>query len=457
METLLSINPSRNYEVNGEVKSTTVEEIKNKVHAANKAKQEWKEFGIKKRIKLLHPIYEGFKLRQKEIASLITKEMGKTIDSAEAEASNYISEFKWFMDNAPAGVADEVTHKDEKSIHKIVYEPLGSAAVITPWNFPFGMFIWGTIPNLIVGNTVVAKMTKECPLLSKLVEDVMTSHELPKGVFSMVYGKGSEVGKILAESDVNLIWFTGSTKIGKMLYKIAAEKFIKVILEMGGSNPCIVFDDVDISEAVPIIYDARFYNAGQVCDAVKRLIVHESIFDELVNQLKEYVESKTVGDPMEKNTDIGSLVAERQQILIQKQVDDARKRGANIIIGGKAPQDLKGAYYEPTIITNVKKDMRVWNEEVFGPVLPVVPFKTENEAVQIANDTPYGLGSRVLSKDLTRARRVASRIEAGTVEINKGNRWLPCNPFGGYKESGMGREHGVVGFRELCQIKVISE
>ena len=157
-----------------------------------------------------------------------------------------------------------------------------------------------------------------------------------------------------------------------------------------------------------------------------------------------------------EKTQIGSLVAKRQLDLLESQVGDAIEKGAKVIIGGKAPENLKGAFYEPTILTNITKNMRVWTEEVFGPVLPIIPFKTEKEAIELANDTPYGLGSRVYSKDIERAKRVASRIEAGTVEINHGSRWLPCNPFGGFKNSGMGREHGIVGFRELCQIKVIS-
>jgi acyl-CoA reductase-like NAD-dependent aldehyde dehydrogenase len=318
------------------------------------------------------------------------------------------------------------------------------------------MFIWGVIPNLIAGNTVVFKISEECPLTGKLIEEIMNSGNLPEGVFSEVYGDG-RIGQKLAESDVNLIWFTGSTKVGKLLYKIAAEKFIKVILEMGGSSPAVLFEDVDIPDVIPEIYTGRFRNCGQSCNAVKRLIVHESIFDEVVKKLKEETEKKVIGDPSDEKTQLGSLVAKRQLDLLQNQVKDAVDKGAKITTGGKTPDNLKGAFYEPTILTNITKDMRVWKEEVFGPVLPVVPFKTEEEAVELANDTIYGLGSRVYSKDLERARRVASKIDAGTVEINYTSRWMSCNPFGGYKQSGMGREHGMIGFRELCQIKVISE
>jgi len=359
---------------------------------------------------------------------------------------------KWYIDNVESILADEITHEDDNSIHKIVYEPYGVAAVISPWNYPFGMAEWGIIPNLIAGNTVVFKISEECPLVGKIIEEVMS--QLPEGVFSEVYGAG-EVGEKLARSDVNLIWFTGSTEVGKLLYKIAAEKFIKVILEMGGSNPCIVFDDVNIPEVVKTLYVERFANCGQSCDAVKRLILHESVYDDIINKLKEEVETKKQGDPSDSQNDIGSLSAKRQLDLLSEQVQDALDKGAKAITGGKAA-DLDGAYYEPTILVDVTKDMRVWKEEVFGPALSVVKFNTEEEAIELANDTKYGLGSRVFTSDTEKARRVASKIEAGTVEINHASRWLKCNPFGGYKQSGMGREHGAAGFKELCQIKVIS-
>jgi acyl-CoA reductase-like NAD-dependent aldehyde dehydrogenase len=225
---------------------------------------------------------------------------------------------------------------------------------------------------------------------------------------------------------------------------------------MGGSNPCLVFEDADIPLAVQQIYEGRFDNCGQSCDAIKRLIVHESVAKKLIEELTKILLSKKIGNTLSEETEIGSLVAKRQQILLSSQVNDALAKGAKILTQLKLPDNLTGAFYPPTILGSVKKDMRVWKEEVFGPVLSMVTFKTEGEAVELANDTVYGLGSRVVTKDKKRAERVALQIEAGTVEINKGDRWLKCNPFGGYKESGMGREHGAIGFRELCQVKVIS-
>ncbi|KKP65533.1 MAG: Aldehyde Dehydrogenase [Candidatus Roizmanbacteria bacterium GW2011_GWA2_35_19] len=455
MNKLISTNPARNYEKIGEVNISSLTEINEKVEKANEAKQLWKELGIKNRIKKLTPLYQIVEKRKKEIALLITKEIGKPIKEAIEDINWDLTYFKWYLENSEKYLGEEVTHKEGNSIHKVVYEPIGSVASIVPWNFPFGNFLWGVIPNLIAGNTLVFKHSEECPLTGKLLEKLMNELDLPEGVFSEVYGDG-KIGEQLVNQNIDLIWFTGSSGVGKKLYEIAGSKFIKAILELGGSNPAVIFEDTDINTIKDKLYYKRFLNCGQVCDAVKRLIVHESILDETIKILKNLVEQKKVGDPESESTQIGSLVAKRQLELLESQVKDAIQKGAKIACGGKRPDELKGAYYLPTILTNVTQNMRVWNEEVFGPVLSVISFKTEEEAINLANDSRYGLGAEVYSKDEKRALRVASKVEAGTININKGNHWLPCNPFGGYKDSGIGREHGKWGLRELCQIKNIA-
>jgi len=216
-----------------------------------------------------------------------------------------------------------------------------------------------------------------------------------------------------------------------------------------------MFEDVSVGEAVEQAYPKRFSNCGQTCSAMKRLIVHESIFDQVVDSLKQIVESKQVGDPEDEKTDFGSLVSEKQRHILALQVEDAVSKGAKVIIGGKVPEGLNGAYFLPTLLTNITPEMKVWSEEVFGPVLPIVSFKTEDEALQLANDTPYGLSAQVFTGDEERALRMASRIEAGMIQVNKGGLSPSCNPFGGYKLSGMGRENGKYGLREMCQIKTV--
>jgi acyl-CoA reductase-like NAD-dependent aldehyde dehydrogenase len=399
MAILISTNPADNYKKVGSVKISSDKEIQQKVKAAHEARLHWKELGVKNRVKLLGTVRDEFKKRSEEIANLITVETGKVISESRAEVNRYTDELSWFLDNAGNALANEVTLDDANSFHQIIYEPYGAAAVIAPWNFPFGMAVWGIFPNLIVGNTVVFKTSEESPLVGKLMEEIILNHNLPKGVFSEIYGAG-DIGKKLVESDINLIWFTGSTRTGKALYKIAAEKFIKVILEMGGSNPCIVFEDADIIKAAPIIFGGRFRHCGQVCNALKRLIVHESIYDKLIKELSGIIDKQKIGDPLNSYTDLGSLVAKRQQILIKEQLQDALDKGAKIIAQTTLPKNLKGAFFPPTLVTNIKPTMRVWHEEVFGPVFPVVTFKDEEDAVRLANDTSYGLGSRVISEDV---------------------------------------------------------
>ena len=455
MAKLISTNPAKNYEVIGEVDISTNKEIKEKVDLANKTKTVWKEMNIKKRIEFLEPIYEEFISIEDKLAILATLETGRSITESKAIIKGHLKKIRWFLDNAEAALSDEITHEDNTTIHKIIYEPIGVAAVITPWNHPFGMFVWGVFSNLIAGNPVVFKISEESPLIGKLIEEVMLNHQLPEGVFSEIYGAG-DIGWKLVNEKIDLIWFTGSTKTGQELYKVAGEKFIKSILELGGSNPCIVFEDANVEKIISKIYAKRFKISGQTCDALKRLIVHNSIFNEVVKKLKIEIESKIIDNPENPETNMGSLVSKKQLTLLESQVKDAIDKGAKVITGGKSPENISGAYYLPTLLTNINKDMRVWNEEVFGPVLPVISFETEEEAINLANDTLYGLGSIIFTKDLERGQKVASKIDAGTVEINGAIHWLSCNPFGGYKKSGMGREHGTIGLRELCQIKVIS-
>ncbi|MEK7544181.1 MAG: aldehyde dehydrogenase family protein [Patescibacteria group bacterium] len=455
MNKIVSTNPAKNYKVLGSIDVSSSNEIKANVIKARAAAVGWKLLGVNKRCKLLQPLYQQFLKRKNEIALLVMREIGKPITEAKSDLDWDDGYFQDFFDLGATYLEDEISYQNNGKTHRIIFEPLGVAAVIVPWNYPFGNFLWGVIPNLIAGNTVVFKHSEECPLMGKLIDEMMDSLHLPEGIFSQIYGDG-KVGEQLVNSDIDLIWFTGSTGVGKKLYEIAGKKFIKGIMELGGSNPAIVFDDVDIDTIIGTLYTGRFMNCGQVCDATKRLIVHESLFQRIVEKLKTRIASVKIGDPEDEVTELGSLVAKRQLELLEGQVADAVRKGAHVVIGGKRPEGLKGAYYLPTILTNVKRTMRVWKEEVFGPVLPVVTFQTEEEAVMLANDTPYGLGAQVFSKDVDRAIRIANKINAGCVDVNGGNHWQPCTPFGGYKGSGKGREHGKHGFQELCQIKVIA-
>ena len=309
---------------------------------------------------------------------------------------------------------------------------------------------------MLSGNTVVFKHSEECPLCGKFLENIFVKN-LPIGVFNEVYGNG-EVGKILVSQDINMIAFTGSTKAGKSLYKTAGEKFIKATMELGGSAPGIIFEDADIDLTVQNVCSYRLLNTGQACDGLKRLIVHESVFDEVVNKICLIFNSKKIGNAIDPKTELGPLVAKRQLDLLVSQVMDAKEKGATIVTGGNNSENkLNGSFFEPTVLTGVTKDMKVWTEEVFGPVLPIVKFKTEEEAVELANDTTYGLGAYIYTLDKERSDRISKLLKTGLVSINGVNYILPFNPFGGYKNSGFGREHGKYGFHEVTQIKLVAK
>lgn len=456
MSKLISINPS-DYQKIGSVGISTSEEIKQKVKLAHQAKQVWRDLGVNKRVKLLKEVFSEVKSRKEEIALLESREMGMPLSDALVDVDGTLDYANWYFDNAEKYLSPEVTFESDTELHQVVFEPIGVTALIIPWNFPLANFVWGGLQSLICGNVVVMKHSEEVPLSAKLIEQIMSNHNLPKGVFSVIYGAG-DVGNRLVNEDIDLITFTGSTKIGKQLYELAGKKFIKAVVELGGSAPGIIFEDANIDIVAESVCFNRLLNQGQCCDGLKRVIVHESIADKVIEKLKVQFESKKIGNAKDKDTQIGPLVAKRQLDLLVSQVENAKRKGAVVVTGGNSlERELGGAFFQPTILKGVTSNMRVWSEEVFGPVLPIVTFKTETEAIKLANETAYGLGSYLYTEDKGVIKRVSSAIEAGMVSVNGTNYILPFNPFGGYKSSGFGREHGRYGFHELIQVKVIAK
>ncbi len=452
---LVSINPS-NYQPVGEVDVSTPDEVGNKVWQAREARHRWAKVGVAERVGILRNAVAEFERRKEEIALLETREMGKPITAALAESGDQAAFATWYLDNAARCLASETTTGEhDAEVARVSRAPLGAVAAILPWNYPFLMFIWKVFPNLLAGNTVVMKHSEQCPLMGKLIEEVMTAH-LPEGVFNEVYG-GGQTGELLVQKNVDLIDFTGSKRTGQHLFALAGKKFIRSVMELGGSAPGIVFEDADQDAAVASIKLYRLSNAGQYCDGLKRLIVHESVHDELVRKLVEAFRAVKVGNAEDPATEMGPVVSKRQLEALQHQVARSLQQGAEAATGGfSAEAEFGGAFYPPTILTKVTDDMPVWCEEVFGPVLPVRTFRTEDEAIALANDTEYGLGGYVYTADLDRAERVADALETGMVSINGANYTTPFNPFGGWKNSGMGREHGTWGFHELTQVKVVA-
>ncbi len=453
MNKIKSINPSTSQVIN-EVEVSTPDDIKAEVGLARKASKSWRDIGVSERAKQMREVASKFEASKEKLASLQAEEMGMPIKEAVEDIEFGLEYLNSYCDTAEKHLQSEVTSENDAELHEVFREPFGVAACIVPWNFPFANWVWQCGQNLVAGNTVVFKHSEETPLCGKLIEEIVNS-VLPEGVFNEVYGDGS-VGEMLVNEDVNLICFTGSTKTGAKINEIAASRFIPTIMELGGSAPGIVFEDADIDSVIDTIYTARFMNCGQMCDGLKRLIVQESKFDEVVAKLEKLLTTKQLGDASNEKTDIGPLVAERQAVLLEEQVADAVQNGAKIVTGGKRPNEPQGAYYQPTILTNVSADMRVWQEEVFGPVLPIMSFKTEEEAVELANNTIYGLGAYVFTKDKTRFDKVSRQLQSGMVSQNNVSYINVCNPFTGYKMSGGGKEHGKYGFEEVTRVKVIA-
>lgn len=454
MTKMQSINPS-DYSVMGEVEISTQEEVTDKVKQAHEALKNWREIGLEKRVEMIRKIIDELKSKKEELALVQSTEMGMPYTDTLIDVDGSNDYAYWYLDNASKYLSPETTFENETEIHQVFYEPIGVIALIIPWNFPYANFVWGGLQSLIAGNTIVLKHSEKCPISTKFIGEIFEKY-LPLGVFGQVYGDG-EVGKMLVEGDINMIQFTGSTKTGKYLYELAGKKFIKAMMELGGSAPAIVFDDADIDTAVKSITFNRLLNQGQACDGLKRLIVHENVYDEVIEKLSKNFSQKIVGKATDPATQIGPLVDKKQLDLLISQVEDAIANGAKAVCGGKSLEEkLGGAFFEPTILTDVTTDMRVWNEEVFGPVLPIIKFKTEEEAVKLANDTAYGLGSYLYTADKNRIERISGQIEAGMMSVNGTNYIMPFNPFGGYKNSGFGREHGKFGFAEVTQVKVVA-
>lgn len=452
---LVSTNPSNN-EVLGEVEISTQADIDAKVQSARRAQKSWRELGIDGRNQILHKFYDLLEKNKQELAQLQSTEMGMIISEAVGDIESAIDYLRWYSDHAVEHLAPYVTFENESEIHTVYREPRGLVASIIPWNYPLANFVWQCGQSLAAGNVVILKHSEEVPLFEQKLESLAKEAQIPEGVLGFVYGDG-RVGDMLAHADIDMFCFTGSTKTGKYLYTVAAEKFIPVIMEMGGSAPGIIFADSDLTAVIDTIYGNRFMGCGQMCDGLKRLIVHKSRYDEVVKMLTEKIDAKKIGTATDSTTELGPLVAERQVKVLESQVEDARSKGANIVTGGKRPSGLTGAYYEPTLITNVTKDMRVWTEEVFGPVLPVVSFEFEDEAIQLANDTKYGLGAFVFTTDKKCMSRVSRELQSGMVSQNNLSYIKPYDPFGGYKQSGLGREHGKYGFEDVTQVKVIAQ
>ena len=456
LKELISTNPALNDNILGKINISTKDEVKDKYNQARQSQKMWQDLGLEKRIAILRNLNELFQKNRDEFVKHQSTEMGMPNELSQGIVDAAINDLNWNCDNAVKYLSPEISYEDEKQISEIIYEPYGVMGCIVAWNFPLANFVTSTSQALLAGNTVLMKYSEEVPLFCKYLENIIFESDIPEGVVNFVYGDG-DIGRLMMEYDIDFLSFTGSSETGHKLYQKAAEKFIPVALELGGSSPGIIFEECDITDGlIETIFWKRFLNSAQFCDGLKRLIVHQSHFETVIEKLSAYASTIKLGNPLDTETQLGPLVAERQVKKLEKQVQDAIDKGARCHCGGKRPDGLNGAFYQPTILSNITKDMKVWKEEVFGPVLPVISFETYDEAIELANDTQYGLSGSIYSNDKALTQRAMRDIKAGSIDSNTAHYFQSQNPFGGYKQSGIGRQQGRFGFHEVCQTKIMA-
>jgi len=455
MAKLISTNPSKNFEVLGEVDVSTESEIIQKVADSKEEQKRWAKLTLDERISYLNNVYDVFTSKIEGLAQLVSKEMWMPIKLSRFEIESGLNYFKWNLDNAKKYLSPKVTFENETEIHKIHFEAKWVIWIMIPWNFPFSIFIRQTIQSLLVWNTIIMKHSKETCLFWKALEKVFIEAWFPENVFIEVYW-GSEIADILVEQDLDMICFTWSTRVGKMLYKKAAEKFIPIIMELWWSAPWIVFGDVVVDDVVETIFQKRFWYSWQVCDGLKRLIVHESLYDEMVKKLRNYVWARKIGDAINDDTDIWPMVWMKQIVSLERQLEDAIEKWAKIVTWWKRYEWLDWAYFEPTILTDISFDMQVWNTEVFWPILPIVPFKTYEEAIALANDTEYWLGWYVYTNDKDLYDKVSMDLNTGMILQNTTGYEAPTNPFWWVKNSWLWRENWEFWFYDVSDIKIVA-
>jgi succinate-semialdehyde dehydrogenase/glutarate-semialdehyde dehydrogenase len=421
--------------------------------AAAKAQAGWRRVPVAERCTLLYAMARVLRSGKSRYAAMITREMGKPIVEAEAEVEKCAYNCDFYAENAPKYLADEpVASNAAESV--IAFDPLGVVLAIMPWNYPFWQFFRFAAPAFAAGNGAILKHANNVPECALAIEEVMREAGCPEGLFATLLIEPSKVAGIIADDRIAAVTLTGSTEVGAIVAAQAGKALKKQVLELGGSDPFIVLADADLEEAAKIAVKARYINVGQSCVNAKRFIVEETIADRFVELFLQEVAKLKIGDPMERETNIGPMARENLMTGLHKQVERSLSAGAILRVGG-APLEGDGFYYPPTVLDHVRPDMAAFCEETLGPVAAIIRVKDAKEAVALANQTEFGLGAALWTSDLKRARSLAHEIEAGAVFINGMVASDPRYPFGGIKRSGYGRELGVYGIREFVNIKTV--
>ncbi|QCP52478.1 NAD-dependent succinate-semialdehyde dehydrogenase [Trinickia violacea] len=423
------------------------------IAAAERAFPAWRKLTAKERGARVKRWGELMLEHREALAELMVREQGKPLAEARGEVGYAASFLEWFAEEAKRMYGDVIPSPRPDSKIVVTREPIGVVAAITPWNFPLAMITRKAGPALAAGCTMVLKPSEETPLSAFALAVLAEQAGIPAGVFNVVSGDAVAIGNVLTSSSVvRKLSFTGSTRVGKLLAKQSADTLKKLSLELGGNAPFIVFDDADIDAAVQGAIASKFRNTGQTCVCVNRFYVQDGIYDAFMQALTVAVKKMRVGNGLEGDTEQGPLINEAALTKVELHVEDALKKGAQVLTGGKR-HALGGTFYEPTVLVNASRSMLLADEETFGPVAAAFRFKTEEEAIAAANDTPFGLSAYFYTRDLGRAWRVAEALESGMVGINEGIISTEVAPFGGVKESGLGREGSKYGLDEYVELK----
>src|SRR5216117_2827009 len=451
----LNVDNPATGEIIGTVPKLSAAETRQAIEAANRAFPAWSKKTAKERAAILRRWFDLMMANQDDLARLMTLEQGKPLAESKGEVAYAAAFLEWFGEEAKRIYGDTIPqHQADKHI-VVIKQPIGVVACITPWNFPLAMITRKAGPALGAGCTVVLKPATQTPFSALALAELAERAGVPKGVFNIVTGPAKEIGGELTSNPiVRKLSFTGSTEIGKLLMEQCAGTVKKLSLELGGNAPFIVFDDADIEAAVKGAIASKYRNAGQTCVCANRILVQDRVYDAFTKRLAEAAGAMKVADGFEPGAVIGPLIDMKAIEKVEAHIGDALKKGAKIVIGGKRSA-LGGSFFEPTVLTDVTTDMLITREETFGPVAPLYRFKTEADAIKMANDTEFGLAAYFYSRDIGRIWRVAEALEYGIVGINEGIISTEIAPFGGMKESGIGREGSHYGIDEFLEVKYL--
>lgn len=456
LEQIEVINPATN-EVIATVPKAGGDEALACVDAAYEALSEWSQKTAEERGRLLFKWFSLIEEQKEYLGKMMTMEQGKPLKEAIGEISYANGYISWYAEEGKRVYGDIVPASHPNKRIFIRKQPVGVVAAITPWNFPAAMITRKVAPALAAGCTIVIKPATQTPLTGIKLVELANQAGIPKGVVNIVTGSSSEIGKVwMRDERVRKITFTGSTEVGKLLMKQAADTVKKISLELGGLAPFIIMDDADIDKAVQGLLTSKFRNAGQTCICANRIYVHKSIEEEFTVKFANAVSKLKVGNGLDESTDIGPLIDLSAIEKVDEQVQDAIQKGAKVVVGGKSVEGSNGHFYEPTVLTKVTDQMVCMTEETFGPLVPITTFETEDEVIKRANNTPFGLASYIFTENIGKAIRLSEALEYGIVGINDGAPSTPQAPFGGFKESGLGREGGYQGIEEYLETKYIS-